>query len=50
LRHHDADRDSHRREDLQLIGTLWGGQIAFTTAMLFAVAFIAMFIIGGSSA
>src|SRR2546425_6630356 len=29
------------------IGTLWGGQIRFTTAMLFAIAFIAMFIIGG---
>jgi cytochrome c oxidase subunit 1 len=31
------------------IGTLWGGQIRFTTAMLFAVGFIAMFIIGGLS-
>jgi cytochrome c oxidase subunit 1 len=31
------------------IGTLWGGQIRFTTAMLFAVSFISMFIIGGLS-
>jgi len=31
------------------IGTMWGGQIRFTTAMLFAVGFIAMFIIGGLS-
>jgi len=31
------------------IGTLWGGQIRFTTAMLFAIGFIAMFIIGGLS-
>src|SRR5439155_819284 len=31
------------------IGTLWGGQIRFTTSMLFAMAFIAMFIIGGLS-
>src|SRR5438876_9609950 len=31
------------------IGTLWGGQIRFTTSMLFAIAFIAMFIIGGLS-
>lgn len=29
------------------LGTLWGGRIRFTTAMLFAVAFIAMFTIGG---
>jgi len=32
------------------IGTLWGGQIRFTTSLLFAVGFIAMFIIGGLSA
>ena len=31
------------------IGTRWGGQIRFTSAMLFAVGFIAMFIIGGLS-
>jgi len=31
------------------IATLWGGQIRFTTAMKFAVGFIAMFIIGGLS-
>jgi len=31
------------------IGTMWGGKIRFTTPMLFAVGFIAMFIIGGLS-
>ena len=31
------------------IATLWGGQIRFTTPLLFAVGFIAMFIIGGLS-
>jgi cytochrome c oxidase subunit 1 len=31
------------------IGTIWGGSVRFTTAMLFAVAFIALFIIGGLS-
>ena len=31
------------------IGTMWGGSIRFTTPMLFAVGFIAMFIIGGIS-
>jgi cytochrome c oxidase subunit 1 len=31
------------------IATMWGGQIRFTTAMKFAVAFISMFIIGGLS-
>ena len=31
------------------IGTMWGGQLRFTTAMLFAVGFIGMFIIGGLS-
>jgi len=31
------------------IATLWGGQIRFTTAMLFAIGFIAMFIVGGLS-
>ncbi|MFW6195430.1 MAG: cytochrome c oxidase subunit I, partial [Chloroflexota bacterium] len=31
------------------IGTTWGGSIRFSTAMLFALAFIAMFIIGGLS-
>jgi len=29
------------------LGTLWGGQIRFTTAMCFAIAFVSMFIIGG---
>jgi cytochrome c oxidase subunit 1 len=31
------------------IGTLWGGSIRFTTAMLFAIGFIANFIVGGLS-
>lgn len=31
------------------LGTLWGGQIRWTTAMHFAVGFIAMFVIGGIS-
>ncbi len=31
------------------IGTLWGGSIRFTSAMLFAIGFIAMFIMGGLS-
>jgi cytochrome c oxidase subunit 1 len=31
------------------IATMWGGKIRFTTAMLFAVGFIAMFIVGGLS-
>jgi cytochrome c oxidase subunit 1 len=31
------------------IGTMWGGQIHFTSAMLNAIAFVAMFIIGGLS-
>ena len=30
-------------------GTMWGGQIHFTSAMLNAIAFVAMFIIGGLS-
>jgi cytochrome c oxidase subunit 1 len=29
------------------IATMWGGKIRFTTAMLFAVGFLAMFLIGG---
>jgi cytochrome c oxidase subunit 1 len=31
------------------IGTVWGGRIQFTTAMLFALSFVSMFIIGGLS-
>ncbi len=31
------------------LGTLWGGKIQFTTPMLFAMAFVSMFIIGGLS-
>ena len=31
------------------LGTLWGGDIRFTTAMLFALSFVSMFIIGGLS-
>jgi cytochrome c oxidase subunit 1 len=31
------------------IGTMWGGSLHFTTAMLNAIAFVAMFIIGGLS-
>jgi cytochrome c oxidase subunit 1 len=31
------------------VGTLWGGSIKFTTAMMFAMGFVAMFTIGGLS-
>ena len=31
------------------IGTLWGGQITLNTAMLFALGFVALFIVGGLS-
>ena len=31
------------------LGTIWGGNIQFTTAMLNALAFVAMFVIGGLS-
>ena len=31
------------------LGTMWGGRLQFTTAMLNAMAFVAMFIIGGLS-
>ena len=31
------------------IGTLWGGSIEFTTSMLFAIGFVALFIVGGLS-
>jgi cytochrome c oxidase subunit I len=31
------------------IGTLWGGRIRFTTAMLFALGFVSLFITGGIS-
>ncbi len=31
------------------LGTMWGGSVSFTTPMLFAVGFVAMFTIGGLS-
>ena len=31
------------------LGTMWGGDLRFTTPMLFAIGFVAMFIIGGLS-
>jgi cytochrome c oxidase subunit I len=31
------------------LGTMWGGSLRFTTAMLFSISFIAMFTIGGIS-
>lgn len=31
------------------LGTIWGGKISFTTPMLFSLAFVSMFIIGGLS-
>jgi cytochrome c oxidase subunit 1 len=31
------------------LGTIWGGKIHYTTAMLFALSFVSMFIIGGLS-
>jgi len=31
------------------MGTVWGGQVQFTTPMLFALSFVSMFIIGGLS-
>lgn len=31
------------------LGTLWGGKIRFTSAMLFALGFLSMFVIGGIS-
>jgi cytochrome c oxidase subunit 1 len=31
------------------LGTLWGGQIHFTTAMLFALGFVSLFVTGGVS-
>ncbi|MGH9862918.1 MAG: cytochrome c oxidase subunit I [Candidatus Acidiferrales bacterium] len=31
------------------IGTLWGGRIRFTTAMLFAIGFVSLFVTGGLS-
>ena len=45
-RQHD-DRRPHRDQDLQLVATMWGGHLRFTTPMLFATAFIAQFTIGG---
>src|SRR5258708_25424796 len=32
------------------LGTIWGGRIQFTSAMLHALAFVSMFIIGGPPA
>ncbi len=34
---------------LNWLGTMWGGRVRFTTAMLFAVALVAMFTVGGLS-
>src|SRR5262249_35371650 len=34
---------------LNWLGTLWGGQIRLTTAMLFALGFVSVFITGGLS-
>lgn len=31
------------------IGTMWGGRLRFNTAMLFAIGFVSMFVIGGLS-
>jgi cytochrome c oxidase subunit 1 len=31
------------------LGTIWGGNVSFTTPMLFALSFVSMFIIGGLS-
>ncbi len=31
------------------LGTIWGGQVQFTTPMLFSLSFVSMFIIGGLS-
>ena len=31
------------------LGTMWGGKLQFTTPMLFSIAFVSMFIIGGLS-
>ncbi len=31
------------------LGTLWGGQIHYTTPMLFSIAFVSMFVVGGLS-
>lgn len=31
------------------LGTMWGGRLRFTTPMLFAIGFVAMFVIGGLS-
>ena len=31
------------------LGTMWGGRLQYTAAMLYAMAFVAMFVIGGLS-
>jgi cytochrome c oxidase subunit 1 len=47
--HHDADRDPTGVKIFNWIATMWGGRLELKTAMLFAIGFIAMFIMGGLS-
>ena len=46
-RDHRADLDPDGRAVLHLAGTLWRGKLRFEPPMLFALGFIAMFLIGG---